>query len=643
MRILLGIIITFLIAGYAKAEVISTNKLWAVYYGTPSAVNGSTTWQEATNIWKKFRVVVFAGDIVDGTGDGYGDNTHPDYHNTSNIIVSLSNRVDFYGYVDLGVSTKNWTTNQMKSLVDQWKLIGAEGIFWDDAGYDYGTTRDRQIWAVNYSHSKGMKVIMNAWNPNHVLGTTDDPSYPNSIYNPDLKPSPLQPGDGYCWENFLVVSNQIAYNHSSSGLRQSLDFWKTKSDKCLSYKYNSTFNGNLNILCLSTLSNNATSNAFTSASNLSDYAFWGFTLYGFDYWQFTDYNYSAGNDYVYIYNRPSITNYAGDNYVTTSVESTTNLRQYKRVTDQGIIYFNASNNIQPTNMGWFEPDTNGPSKPQGLSVTAQADGIYISWSNPIADYYITYLFKSTTNFILNPSSNTDAIIYRGTGTYYLDQNITSGTTYYYTVFAQDKVGNFSSPATNKILYIDSFPPDKPQDFTGNSDGISKVVLIWKKNTEFDIAGYNVYRKGLNDNSYKKLNSLLITNNVYSDTNLTDGRYTYYLTAVDKAGNESLPSEKITAYIGDYYILKDKNINITDNFVNLVERKYFRVYFLLSSDEEVKFIVYNIYGRKIKEYSERFTSGLNTYSIDCTGLDSGVYVLKIKSPSIAKEYKFIVVK
>jgi hypothetical protein len=40
-----------------------------------------------------------------------------------------------------------------------------KGIFWDDAGFDYGVTRQRQSGMIDYCHSLGM----NAWNPDDVL------------------------------------------------------------------------------------------------------------------------------------------------------------------------------------------------------------------------------------------------------------------------------------------------------------------------------------------------------------------------------------------------------------------------------------------------------------------------------------------
>jgi hypothetical protein len=69
------------------------------------------------------------------------------------------------------------------------------------------------------------------------------------------------------------------------------------------------------------------------------------------------------------------------------------------------------------------------------------------------------------------------------------------------------------------------------------------TLTWAKNTEADMAGYNVYRK-LGAAPVKgvdpKLNTSLVPKDTttYADVVMTDGDYFYEVSAVDTAGNES---------------------------------------------------------------------------------------------------------
>lgn len=68
------------------------------------------------------------------------------------------------------------------------------------------------------------------------------------------------------------------------------------------------------------------------------------------------------------------------------------------------------------------------------------------------------------------------------------------------------------------------------------------TLTWNKNTEADLAGYNVYRR-IGSAPVKgdvKVNAALIpgATPTYVDSVSVDGDYFYEVTAVDTAGNES---------------------------------------------------------------------------------------------------------
>lgn len=124
-----------------------------IYYGYLSQVNNasgssSSIIAYALTTFSQFDVLVF----VDGLPAD-----SPDINNTKMIIQQLVKQgKEVYGYIDLGVTDgiTNKSVTQFLSDVDTWLNIGVTGIFWDDAGKDYGTTRDRQVVAFNYTHSK---------------------------------------------------------------------------------------------------------------------------------------------------------------------------------------------------------------------------------------------------------------------------------------------------------------------------------------------------------------------------------------------------------------------------------------------------------------------------------------------------------
>ena len=88
-------------------------------------------------------------------------------------------------------------------------------------------------------------------------------------------------------------------------------------------------------------------------------------------------------------------------------------------------------------------------------------------------------------------------------------------------------------------------PDPPQGLTAQSLR-SGVLLRWEGSRERDIAGYNVYRSTTSGSGYQKVNTSLLRwpRTRYIDRDVTSGEtYYYVVTAVDKAGGESIYSNE----------------------------------------------------------------------------------------------------
>lgn len=86
--------------------------------------------------------------------------------------------------------------------------------------------------------------------------------------------------------------------------------------------------------------------------------------------------------------------------------------------------------------------------------------------------------------------------------------------------------------------IDTVPPLAPQ-LTGKIDNKVDAQVTWSKNTESDLAGYNLYRNSL------RVNTALLADATYRDAALKEGTYVYSVKAVDLAGNESVASNEIS--------------------------------------------------------------------------------------------------
>lgn len=186
-------------------------------------------------------------------------------------------------------------------------------------------------------------------------------------------------------------------------------------------------------------------------------------------------------------------------------------------------------------------DVTAPAAASQLAAVAGDKTVALTWTAPAdADLSGYRLYRSTTSPVV-PSFAT-LVSSSVTGTSYTDTGLTNGTRYNYVLLAVDSAGNTSASATISAAPADSAPPAAPAGVkAGVGDG--RVVLTWTGNTEPDLAGYRVYRDG----STTPVNAALLTGSAFTDTGLTNGTsYSYVVTAVDSAGNESAASSAVTA-------------------------------------------------------------------------------------------------
>ncbi len=107
----------------------------------------------------------------------------------------------------------------------------------------------------------------------------------------------------------------------------------------------------------------------------------------------------------------------------------------------------------------------------------------------------------------------------------------------------------STPAI--VTPRDTFPPAAPQNLVvaeiPGENGAVSVDLSWSINLEDDLAAYRIYRSEQPGQRGRSLQVELLLSPAYRDLSVQPGhRYWYVVTAVDRAGNESVPSEAILA-------------------------------------------------------------------------------------------------
>ena len=135
------------------------------------------------------------------------------------------------------------------------------------------------------------------------------------------------------------------------------------------------------------------------------------------------------------------------------------------------------------------------------------------------------------------------------GPEFLDTSFEWGKRYYYRVLplgrsATGEVEGSHSAAVD-IVAIDSFPPHFPTDLRVVASE-STIELSWRPNSEPDLAEYRV-RRSEGAGSYTVIDIVPRGAASYSDTSVETGEaYRYTITAVDRDGNESAPSDAVAA-------------------------------------------------------------------------------------------------
>jgi hypothetical protein len=167
--------------------------------------------------------------------------------------------------------------------------------------------------------------------------------------------------------------------------------------------------------------------------------------------------------------------------------------------------------------------------PRELKATNVRDAVHLQWTANAPEFRI---FRKT------PADSDWAQIGDTTQPSFDDKAIEYGKILQYRVESVRKTGDIwqESDFSEAISWTpkDEFPPAVPTGLTTIS-GTRSVELVWDRVADSDLAGYRVYRNGV------KVAEGLQTPS-YSDKDVVAGmKYSYQVSAVDQAGNESAKS------------------------------------------------------------------------------------------------------
>ena len=220
-------------------------------------------------------------------------------------------------------------------------------------------------------------------------------------------------------------------------------------------------------------------------------------------------------------------------------------------------YVNASGQRAAfSNFFMLEPAARVASAPASLSTGVSQDAITLSWTAPSQNV------DSTTppnivgyNVYRSVSANQVGTLLNKTpinATTYTDEAFEFGKEYFYFVRAVsvgtggEPVESLESPIAN-VRPIDTFPPSAPSSVTIAATPTT-ISLFFPPNPETDVVGYRIFRttdQNKPKSEWDQLTREIQKANTFIDDKVETGKtYYYYVTATDRFGNVSEPSEVV---------------------------------------------------------------------------------------------------
>jgi fibronectin type 3 domain-containing protein len=194
--------------------------------------------------------------------------------------------------------------------------------------------------------------------------------------------------------------------------------------------------------------------------------------------------------------------------------------------------------VQTYTFSTAPPDTIKPTPPTTVTATAVSTGkVALSWSGATDNVAVTGYRISRDGIQIAEQP--------GSATSYTDSTVAPNTTYSYTIVAIDAAANVSPPSTPVSVSTtgatDGTPPSAPTGLVASAPSSSQVNLSWTASTDnVAVAGYNVYRNGTLLQA-AALSDATPPTTYTDDTAAPGSAYTYEVSAVDAAGNESTRS------------------------------------------------------------------------------------------------------
>ena len=177
--------------------------------------------------------------------------------------------------------------------------------------------------------------------------------------------------------------------------------------------------------------------------------------------------------------------------------------------------------------------------PQAVQAAAADGGVLLQWKPAALREGQVYRVRKK-----GPGQDEFAVAAEVKGDEWKDVEAVYGKQYLYSVQALVGVAESEVSPVVTITPVDTFPPSVPLNLSAVA-GIGSVELTWDRSLAADLAGYRIYRAE-GDAAPAMIGQVQLGPS-YSDKAVRSGvAYRYAVSALDAAGNESKPSEWVSA-------------------------------------------------------------------------------------------------
>jgi len=239
----------------------------------------------------------------------------------------------------------------------------------------------------------------------------------------------------------------------------------------------------------------------------------------------------------------------------------------------GVTYYYVLQAFDGTNNSPFSAEGSGvpidtvppdPATAVAAADTPDDDGtqLDLTWVNSVSSDVVSHRIYRGTDGSTFPTLVVELSDF---STAYTDTGLTAGQTYYYVVRAFDGTNESSDSNTASAKTLDNRPPAVPTGLAAAdvpADSGGQLQVTWNANTDFDLAGYRLYRSRAGS-AFQLVHTAGVGETSYIDQCLTNlATYTYQLSAFDVDAIESDPSAPVSAVPINNTGVRDLTVNHT---------------------------------------------------------------------------------